>query len=285
MALANGTPLEASQDRHFLAPQADPGRSTSLFRKREEKRSRGTRDPIEAKRVHAQALAELGERWANLRSGPRAVSEREAHELVAPAYERWVNAHRDNPSDQKIWKSERFLALWNYHDPSKYTDLPFAQRNRQMDEDGYLDLITMEAFCREEVEELLSERGLKVDECHVRRRGWDLVHRQDTFDGTAIIRPFPIGYATRHKHMRPVERIAQFPGKSLERTFEAFLYQARFVDGIKKKPPLVRTSAPVIESHATRFRDALVEAQAILGGFRNDKSMLNAYCGSSACDL
>jgi hypothetical protein len=33
-----------------------------------------------------------------------------------------------------------------------------------MDEDGYLDLITMEAFCREKVEKLLSQRGLKVDE-------------------------------------------------------------------------------------------------------------------------
>jgi hypothetical protein len=33
-----------------------------------------------------------------------------------------------------------------------------------MDEDGYLDLITMEAFCRDKADELLSQRGLKVDE-------------------------------------------------------------------------------------------------------------------------
>jgi hypothetical protein len=46
--------------------------------KREEKQSLGTRDPNEAKRVHARALAELGERWANLRSGTRVLSEREA---------------------------------------------------------------------------------------------------------------------------------------------------------------------------------------------------------------
>jgi hypothetical protein len=44
-----------------------------LLGKREEKRNLGTRDPNEAKRFHARALAELGERWANLRSGPRAV--------------------------------------------------------------------------------------------------------------------------------------------------------------------------------------------------------------------
>jgi hypothetical protein len=33
-----------------------------------------------------------------------------------------------------------------------------------MDEDEYLDLITMEAFCREEADELLIQRGMKVDE-------------------------------------------------------------------------------------------------------------------------
>jgi hypothetical protein len=77
-----------------------------LLGKREEKRSLGTH-PNEAKRVHEQALAELAERWANLRSGPRALTEREAHELVAPADAWWVNAHRDNPSDQKIWKMGR----------------------------------------------------------------------------------------------------------------------------------------------------------------------------------
>ena len=32
-----------------------------------------------------------------------------------------------------------------------------------MDEDGYFDLITMEAFCREKADELLNQRGLKVD--------------------------------------------------------------------------------------------------------------------------
>jgi hypothetical protein len=159
----NGTPLEDPKTGIFWLRKRIPDDLRPLLGKREEKQRLGTRDPNEAKRVHAQALAERGERWANLRSGPRAFSEREAHELVAPAYEWWVNAHRDNPNDQKIWKSEHFGELWNYHDPSKYTDLPFAERNRRMDEDGYLDLITMEAFCREKADELLIQRGLKVD--------------------------------------------------------------------------------------------------------------------------
>jgi hypothetical protein len=41
-----------------------------LVGKREEKRSLQTRDPAEAKRRHAEALAEIEQRWANLRAGP-----------------------------------------------------------------------------------------------------------------------------------------------------------------------------------------------------------------------
>jgi hypothetical protein len=163
MALAMARPWKHPKTGIFWLRKRIPADLPPLLGKREEKQSLGTRDPNEAKRVHAQALVELGERWANLRSGPRALSEREAHELVVPAYEWWVNAHRDNPSDQKIWKSEHFGELWQYHDASKYTGLPFAEQNRRMDEDGYLDLITMEAFCREKADELLIQRGLKVD--------------------------------------------------------------------------------------------------------------------------
>ncbi|HEY4847876.1 MAG TPA: DUF6538 domain-containing protein [Methylocella sp.] len=163
MALAMARPWKHPKTGIFWLRKPIPDDLRPLLGKREEKQSLGTRDPNEAKRVHARELAELGERWANLRSGPRALSEREAHELVAPAYEWWVNAHRDNSSDQKIWKSEHFGELWHYHDASKYTDLPFAEQNQRMDEDGYFDLITMEAFCREKVEELLNQRGLKVD--------------------------------------------------------------------------------------------------------------------------
>lgn len=39
--------------------------------KREERFSLGTREPNEAKRLHAQKLAEVEERWSNLRRGQR----------------------------------------------------------------------------------------------------------------------------------------------------------------------------------------------------------------------
>ena len=117
MALAMARPWKHPKTGVYWLRKRIPDDLRPLLRKREEKQSLGTRDPNEAKRVHARALAELAERWANLRSGPRALSEREAHEFVAPAYEWWVNAHRENPSDQKIWKSKHFGELWDYHDP------------------------------------------------------------------------------------------------------------------------------------------------------------------------
>jgi integrase len=63
-----------------------------------------------------------------------------------------------------VWKTEFFNELWKYQDGSKYFDLPFAEQCQQMAKDGYLDLPMMETFCRENVEELLTRRGLKVDE-------------------------------------------------------------------------------------------------------------------------
>src|SRR5271166_1397403 len=67
--------------------------------KREEKRSLKTRDPAEAKRQLVQALAELETRWANLRAGPRTLTEREAHDLAVVVHDRWLETYRDNPSE------------------------------------------------------------------------------------------------------------------------------------------------------------------------------------------
>ena len=83
-----------------------PEELRALVGKREEKRTLGTKDPTEAKRLHAAALAELEAQWASLRAGPRTLSEREAHELAAPAYERWLATHRENPSEQTAWRTD-----------------------------------------------------------------------------------------------------------------------------------------------------------------------------------
>jgi hypothetical protein len=74
--------------------------------KREEKRSLQTRDPVEAKRRHAEALAEIECRWANLRAGPKTLTEIEAHQMAATVHDRWLQHHQDNPSDQTFWLTD-----------------------------------------------------------------------------------------------------------------------------------------------------------------------------------
>ena len=91
----------------------------ALVGRAEVTRSLATRDPAEAKRRHVQVLSELEEQWANLRRGPRSLSEREAHELAQVVHDRWLEMHRDNPSQQSFWSTEHGAALWN--EPATYS--------------------------------------------------------------------------------------------------------------------------------------------------------------------
>jgi hypothetical protein len=112
MPPCDGSSLEAPQDRHLLAPKRRAEELRTLVGKREEKRSLGTKDPVEAKRLHARALAEVESRWASLRAGPRPLTEREAHALAAEFHDRWLESYRDNPSQQTIWRIDLFERMW-----------------------------------------------------------------------------------------------------------------------------------------------------------------------------
>jgi hypothetical protein len=149
MALAMARPWKHPKTGIYWLRKRVPDDLRPLLGKQEEKRSLGTRDCAEAKRLHAQALIELEQRWTNLRAPLKPISEREAHELVAPAYEWWINLHRDNPSEQTVWKTKFFDKLWTW--PSKY--VPLGEEILHWEEDGYFDRIAMEKFCRERVQD------------------------------------------------------------------------------------------------------------------------------------
>ena len=80
-----------------------PADLRELVGKREEKLSLATKDPAEAKVRHSKALAEIDLRWSNLRSGPRRLTEREAHDFTRSFHDVWIEKHRDFPSTQKFW--------------------------------------------------------------------------------------------------------------------------------------------------------------------------------------
>ena len=60
----------------------------------EERYSLKTCDPAEAKKRHAEEVLKLEAQWANLRAGPRSLTERECHDLAAAEHDRWLELHR-----------------------------------------------------------------------------------------------------------------------------------------------------------------------------------------------
>jgi hypothetical protein len=106
MPLAMSRPWKHPKTGIYQLRKAAPKELRELVGKREEKVSLETRDPVEAKQRFAKALAELEARWANLRTGPKSLTELEAHQLAIVAHDRWLEQHRDNPSQQTICDTE-----------------------------------------------------------------------------------------------------------------------------------------------------------------------------------
>ncbi|GJD50486.1 Tyrosine recombinase XerC [Methylobacterium crusticola] len=181
MALMTTRPFKHPKTGVYHLRRGVPLDLRLLVGKREEKRSLGTKDPIEAKRLHAVALAELERRWAHLRAGlgrnqdvplepeappaPRSLSEREAHERAAWIYANWLNRHRENPSQQRFWPTDLYEHLWAVHTP-----------RLEIREDGkttvrsVLNLVQwervseLEAWCVDQAETLLFVHDIETDE-------------------------------------------------------------------------------------------------------------------------
>jgi len=106
-----------------------------LVGKQEEKRSLGTKDPEEAKRLHALALVELDARWQNLRKPPRTISELEAYEMVRAFEENVFNRNDAHPSKQDKWDPEIGKAVFQPRSPATYEP---AEVGGEFDIDGDL---------------------------------------------------------------------------------------------------------------------------------------------------
>jgi hypothetical protein len=83
MTLPMSRPFKHPNSGVYWLRKRVPDDLRSVVGKREEKLSLRTRDPEEAKRLHAQALVELESRWANLRRGGRALSKDQIESAAA----------------------------------------------------------------------------------------------------------------------------------------------------------------------------------------------------------
>lgn len=131
-----------------------------------EKLSLRTKDPEVARARFVVAIRDIEARWATLAAGPAVLSEREAHQLAAPAYDRWIALHRDNPS-QNFWRTDLFARLWTRRRLGLWgrPDVVHQVLNGEYADRGEKE---METWCFKQADLLIAKKGLRLDD-HGRR--------------------------------------------------------------------------------------------------------------------
>lgn len=164
MPLAMSRPWKHPKTGIYQLRKAVPEDLRKLVGKREEKQSLDTRDPLVAKQRFAKALAELEARWANLRAGPKLLTEREAHQLAIVTYDRWLEQYRDNPSQQTNWDVGVGDRLFG---PPPTREEKNAARLDSFDfsspEPDLYKIARMEQACLEAADGYLSAQGISED--------------------------------------------------------------------------------------------------------------------------
>ncbi len=157
MVLCMARPFKHPKTGMYWLRRRVPADLIALVGKREELLSLKTKDASEAKRLHAAALAELEARWDQLRAGTVKLSEREALEIARDLFDRWIELHRDEPSQQTRWRTNLFGMLWR-SPTAEELSLPLSA----VDMDG-VKRRQMEALAFEGADALLQRRGLVTD--------------------------------------------------------------------------------------------------------------------------
>jgi putative SOS response-associated peptidase YedK len=132
MPLAMSRPWKHPRTGVYYLRKGVPDDLRQLVGKREEKRSLETRDPVEAKRRHAEALADVEVRWANLRAGPKALTEREAHQLAVPVHDRWLRQYQEKPMFKEAYRKRRCIVPMDaFYEKKKGRLYKFFMKDRQ----------------------------------------------------------------------------------------------------------------------------------------------------------
>ena len=113
MTLSMTRPWKHPDSGYYWFWKRVPDDLRNLIGKREERFSLGTRDPAEAKRLHAIKLAEVEERWSNLRAGQRPLLPDDiAREAVAIGDQVRLELEAD-PYQPLRWDIEIGASLWS----------------------------------------------------------------------------------------------------------------------------------------------------------------------------
>ena len=174
MALAMTRPWRHPATSIFWLRKRVPDDLRPLLGRTEEKRSLGTRDPLEAKRRLAAALLELEQRWENLRAGSRSLTEREAHQIAARFHDAHLAEFQDNPSDadahfwdltlgDRLWVDLTLDVLNNPNSSAEDRDYALKDRAGLADPRRSKRRV-MRNWCEDRADEALAADGLIVDE-------------------------------------------------------------------------------------------------------------------------
>jgi hypothetical protein len=112
MTLSMTRPQKHPDSGYYWFRKRVPDDLRDLVGKREERFSLGTRDPSEAKRLHAQKLAEVEERWANLRAGQRPLSSDDIARLASEIGDQFRGQLDKDPYQPLRWDVEIGARLW-----------------------------------------------------------------------------------------------------------------------------------------------------------------------------
>ena len=162
MPLAMARPWKHPRTGIFWLRKRVPDELRPLVGKLEVKQSLGTRDPTDAKRRHIEALTKLEAQWENLRRGPQALNEREAHVIAAPVCTWYVNQHAANPSRQTFWDTSLGDTLWVDETPAFAPAMDPSAPLITLDP-HYFRKTGMRTWCIEQADLLLRREGLQSD--------------------------------------------------------------------------------------------------------------------------
>jgi integrase len=127
MTLSMTRPQKHPDSGYYWFRKRVPDDLRDLVGKREERFSLGTRDPSEAKRLHALKLAEVEERWANLRVGQRPLSPDDIARLASEIGDQFRRRLEADPYQPLRWDVEIGARLWTASDTHDvYTDITQA---------------------------------------------------------------------------------------------------------------------------------------------------------------
>ena len=132
MALAMTRPWKHPKTGTYWLRKRVPLDLQAAVGKREEKLVYAPRTPGEAKRRLLEELERSRGALVQFAIGSTSISERQAHEMAAPIHDWWLQKHRENPSEQKLWWTSVGDKLWD-------ADLILGEVTRKMSKPASCD--------------------------------------------------------------------------------------------------------------------------------------------------